>query len=103
MNFSLASTEIDDLLRTKFGVHLGAPTTSAPSQTGLISLSSNPSGADIEIDGVFVGTTPAEIPVAVGQRDIQITKRGFKPFDRKVEIITGAKQTISPELEPNGE
>jgi S1-C subfamily serine protease len=98
MNFSLASTEIDKMVQSKFGVNLGA--TSAPAVTGLLAVTSNPAGADVEIDGVFVGTTPAELPVAVGQRSVKVTKKGYKPFQRQLRVLAGGKQTLSPDLEP---
>ncbi len=99
MNFSLASTEIDKLIFAKFGVRLDA---TAPTQasTGLLKFTSTPSGADIVIDGVFLGTTPAELPTASGDRDVSVTKTGFKPFIRKVHVLAGANQTISVDLEP---
>lgn len=48
MGFSLASTEIDKLVQSKFGVALGSNSTQ--SATGLITVTSNPVGADVEID-----------------------------------------------------
>ena len=81
MNFALASTEIDKLVRSKFAVQLDA--NSAAAETGLVSLISSPSGADVEVDGVFLGSTPAELPLAAGERSLRITKKGFSPFERK--------------------
>lgn len=65
-----------------------------------ISVVSTPPGADIELDGIFVGTTPAELPVSAGQRTIKITKNGFAPFERRMLIVAGGKQTISADLQP---
>ena len=98
MNFALASSEVDKLVRLKFGVQLNAVDTA--NATGLISVSSNPSGADIEVDGVFLGDTPAELPMAAGDRALKITKRGFTTFERKLHVIPGGKQSVSAELEP---
>jgi serine protease Do len=97
MGFSLSSTEISKLVYSKFGVQLDGD--SAPSQVGSVSLTSNPSGADIEVDGVFVGTTPADLPIGSGERTVRITKNGFSSFERKVRIVAGAKQSISADLE----
>jgi serine protease Do len=97
MNFSLSSTEISKLVYSKFGVQLDGD--SAPSQVGSVSLTSNPSGADIEVDGVFVGTTPADLPIGSGERQVRITKNGFNSFERKIRIMAGAKQSISADLE----
>jgi serine protease Do len=97
MNFSLSSTEITKLVYAKFGVQLDGAAPSA--DVGSVSLVSNPSGADIEVDGVFVGTTPAELPMNAGVRTIRITKTGFDPFDRKMQIVSGGKQSVSADLQ----
>jgi serine protease Do len=98
MNFSLASTEIDSMLQSRFGVRLDSETAETQPQTGLVSVTSNPSGADIEVDGVFVGTTPAELPIPAGEHTIRVAKDGFTPFERKLHVIPAAKQSVSPEL-----
>jgi hypothetical protein len=99
MNFSLSSTEISKLVYSKFGVQLDGD--SAQSQGGSVSVTSNPSGADIEVDGIFVGTSPAELPISSGERTVRITKKGFDTFERKMQIVAGGKQTISADLESN--
>ena len=65
----------------------------------MVSLTSNPSGAEIEVDGVFLGSTPADLPLTVGQRKIKISKRGFKTYERVIQVLKGAAQRISVELE----
>jgi hypothetical protein len=42
-----------------------------------LQLESNPSGADIEIDGGFVGNTPSEVQVAEGEHTLTVKKPGF--------------------------
>lgn len=92
------STEVDKLVRLKFGVQLNAA--ESANGTGVISVSSNPSGADIEVDGAFLGNTPAEVPMAAGDRTLKITKKGFTTFERNVHVIPGGKQSVSAELDP---
>jgi len=98
MNFSLSSTEISKLVYSKFGVQLD---NSVSSHVGSVSLASNPSGADIEVDGVFIGTTPAELPINSGERTVRITKKGFSTFERKMQIAGGGKQSIVVDLVSN--
>jgi PEGA domain len=38
----------------------------SPASSTLLRLSSNPTGADIELDGSFVGQTPSSVPAAAG-------------------------------------
>ena len=54
-----------------------------------LAVSSDPAGADIEIDGNFVGNTPSTVGVAAGQHDITVKKSGFKPWDRKMMVSSG--------------
>jgi len=61
--------------------------------------SSSPPGADIEIDGTFVGNTPSSASVAPGDHTITITKEGYRPWERKIKVSTGNVK-ISPELKP---
>jgi serine protease Do len=97
INFSLASSEIADLLKSRFGTSL-APVAPAP-VLSTVAIISNPAGSDIEVDGVFLGNTPAEVPMAVGERTLKITKKGFKPWERKLQVVSGGKQTVSADLE----
>jgi PEGA domain len=43
-------------------------------------ITSIPTGADIKVDGAYVGTTPLEIELTCCFHDITISKRGFKPW-----------------------
>jgi hypothetical protein len=61
-----------------------------------------PVGADIEVDGVFVGNTPSELAVDPGAHTFKITKKGFKPFERAISIAAGSRPTITAELEKAG-
>ncbi len=67
----------------------------------LLDLASTPTGADIEIDGKFVGSTPSSISVSPGDHDIAVKKSGFADWIRKVTVSTG-HVNISAELTPVG-
>ncbi len=62
-------------------------------------ISSEPSGADIEIDGNFVGSTPSAIGVARGKHDLRISKNGYKIWARDFKSSTGDIK-IAAVLEP---
>jgi hypothetical protein len=61
-------------------------------------VASTPSGADIELDGSFVGSTPSTIGVPGGDHVISVKKNGYKPWERKLKTSTG-KLTIAADLE----
>ena len=68
------------------------------SSSAQIDIASTPSGADIEIDGKFVGNTPSTITVAQGDHEIAVKKNGFSLWDRKDSISSG-HININAELE----
>jgi len=72
----------------------GGPTGTAPvsSDQGAaaeLEVSSTPDGADIEIDGNFVGSTPSTLGVAAGPHQLSVKKAGFKPWERKITVSSG--------------
>ncbi|HEX4319752.1 MAG TPA: PEGA domain-containing protein [Acidobacteriaceae bacterium] len=81
----------------KFGVFAPTASSVVASQPAL-SIDSNPSGADIEIDGAFVGNTPSTINVASGSHDVSVKKKGFADWTKKLNV-TGGSIHLSAELE----
>ena len=63
-----------------------------------LSIASTPAGADIEVDGGFVGNTPSTIEVALGDHTITVSKSGFKSWERKLKV-TGGSVNLTAELE----
>ena len=77
-----------------------APESSATlAATARLSVSSSPAGADIELDGSFVGNTPSELSVTEGAHALEIKKAGFELWERKLKITTGSTVHINAELE----
>jgi len=76
--------------------------TSAPppiAQQSQLQISSDPAGADIEIDGNYVGNTPSSVAAAAGQHEISIKKPGFKTWERKITVSAG-QINVNAALEP---
>ncbi len=69
----------------------------APAQVSL-AIESTPPGADIEIDGAFVGNTPSTIPVAPGSHQIVVKKKGFSDWTRTMSL-TGGSAHLNAELD----
>ena len=59
---------------------------------------SNPDGADIEIDGSFVGNTPSSVELATGEHSVAIKKAGYEDWDRKLKV-TGGDIKLNAELQ----
>ena len=62
-------------------------------------ISSDPLGADIEIDGSFVGSTPSSVGVVAGEHSLRISKDGYKRWERTLKSSTGNIR-IAAVLEP---
>jgi hypothetical protein len=75
---------------------------SASSQTNptnaQLDIVSNPAGAEISVDGNFMGDTPSDITVSSGVHTVTITKHGYKPWERKL-TVSGGKINVTADLE----
>ena len=79
----------------------GAPATSAsPAQATKVSITSVPDGADIEIDGSFVGNTPSTAELTSGDHTISVKISGYKTWERKMKA-GGGDIRINAQLEKN--
>jgi len=82
---------------TRFAV---APATAsaAPAAQASLVIDSSPPGADIEIDGAFVGNTPSTVSVAPGSHQITLKNKGFADWTKSLNV-TGGNVHLSAELE----
>jgi hypothetical protein len=74
----------------------GAPAFAATpisSDVGVLILSSETTGAEIYIDGKFVGDAPTIISLASGLRQITIKSMGKKDWTREIEVMEGSQVT----------
>jgi hypothetical protein len=72
-----------------------------PAVDASIDITSSPSGADVEMDGSFVGNSPSNIGVSPGDHTISMKKNGYKIWERKIKVTSG-NVNITAELEPEG-
>jgi hypothetical protein len=79
----------------------GSPTPSdAPSNTlANITIKSVPPGADIDVDGKFMGSTPSTIQLTPGEHLISIEMDEMKEWQRTMTVTSGGNVTISATLE----
>jgi serine protease Do len=66
-----------------------------------VMIKSDPEGADIIIDGNFVGNTPSSVLVKSGEHTIVIEKPGYKKWDRFIRIDPRSNITLNATLDPN--
>ncbi len=82
----------------KFSV---APTTGAAPAAAEASIvvGSTPPGADIAVDGAFVGNTPSTLSIALGAHEVTVSKKGYSDWDRKLNV-TGGNIHLDADLGP---
>ena len=66
-------------------------------------LSSNPTGAEITIDGNYVGNTPTLIKLRPGTHSIRMTMPGYAPWVRSIETAAGESRNFAATLEKTGQ
>src|SRR5271168_4903913 len=71
----------------------------AAAPTGKLSITSVPDGADIEVDGSFVGNTPSDVQIAEGDRIVTVKKAGFKDWQRTLKVSGGSSVHLNAALE----
>jgi hypothetical protein len=76
----------------------GAPL--APvSPKGSVAVSSSPAGADVYLDGEFVGSCPAALKLSQGKHNITVKLAGFKDWTRDITIQEGSDVQVTATLE----
>lgn len=66
-----------------------------------LTLTSTPDGAEVEIDGAFVGSTPSTIPIASGDHTVRVSKKGYQPYERRLRV-NGGSISVHADLEAGG-
>ncbi|HEY1581037.1 MAG TPA: PEGA domain-containing protein [Terracidiphilus sp.] len=74
-----------------------APQAAPPAQASL-SVVSTPAGADVEVDGNFVGNTPSTLSLTPGSHQIAVKKKGFVDWTKTL-TITGGNINLNAELQ----
>ena len=78
-------------LRTKLDALAKGPST--------LSVVSDPTGAEVRIDGEVVGQTPLDRPVVPGKRVLRVSKEGYIAIEREVTFVEGVQESVSFELD----
>ncbi|MEO8436533.1 MAG: PEGA domain-containing protein [Pyrinomonadaceae bacterium] len=75
------------------------PPDSMTTNVATIIVRSDPNGAEITIDGKFMGTTESTLKLAPGEHTVSIGKSGFKEWNRTITLNAGSSITIDATLE----
>ncbi len=66
-------------------------------QPATVTIKSDPDGADIELDGSFIGNTPTTLQIPPGPHSIAVVK-GSAKWERLIQIQPGANLTLNATL-----
>jgi hypothetical protein len=74
--------------------HYASP---ADARGARVQVTSQPGGADIEVDGAFMGSTPSSLELSPGAHTVRVVKKGYETWQRKIKV-TGGEINLSAEL-----
>jgi diacylglycerol kinase family enzyme len=63
-----------------------------------LTITSEPTGAEIEIDGEFIGNTPTTVTAKQGKVVVKVKKAGFQPWERTLTLNPGDRRTLNAEI-----
>jgi hypothetical protein len=63
-----------------------------------LTVTSEPTGAEIEIDGEFIGNTPTTVTAKEGSMTVNVRKAGFQLWHRTLKLNAGDKRTLHAEM-----
>jgi hypothetical protein len=75
-----------------------APSAPQASAQASLVIDSTPPGADIEIDGAFVGNTPSTVTASPGSHQVAVKRKGFTDWTKTLNVTGGTIHLIA-ELE----
>ena len=75
----------------------------SPDAVASVQLSSDPSGAEITIDGSYAGNTPSLIKLRPGTHSIRMTMPGYSPWVRSIETAAGESRNFAATLDKTGQ
>lgn len=76
-----------------------ASTGAAEPAKGTVNFSSNPTGADILVDGDFVGNSPAALKLAAGKHTVVVRMSGYTDWSREITVQSGSEVQLTANLE----
>ncbi|MBH25630.1 MAG: hypothetical protein CMH57_14500 [Myxococcales bacterium] len=67
--------------------------------SGIVIIDTRPAGAQVLVDGEYLGETPFEGEVQSGARRIQVQLAGYERYERQADVVAGETYFIDLKLE----
>lgn len=71
----------------------------AESPKGTINVSSTPAGADVLVDGDFVGNSPAALKLTPGKHTVTVKMSGYRDWSKEIAVQSGSEVQLTAILE----
>jgi len=75
------------------------PAVAEATEASSVVVKSTPDGADITVDGKYMGSTESTLRLAPGDHTISIQKAGYKPWQRRMTVNSSGNVTVDATLE----
>jgi hypothetical protein len=74
-------------------------TESAEPAKGTVNVSSNPTGADVLVDGEFVGNSPAVLKLSPGKHTVTVKMSGHSDWSKEITVQSGSEVQLTASLD----
>lgn len=64
-----------------------------------VEFKSVPPGAEITVDGYFLGKTPMTTQIPLGKHLVSITKWGYQSWEQELDVTKGSSPSVDPKLQ----
>lgn len=100
IGFALSSTDLIEVLHRFYPAvsASNSPTNQTPEGNGTLTVSSDPDGAEIYLDGKFLGNTSATLKLPIGPHTVQLKCPGHTDWERSIEILKDSQLNLKAQL-----
>jgi len=100
IGFALSSNDLIEVLHRFYPAVTAPPSPprEATGEFGTVTVSSDPDGADVYLDGKFVGNTPAVLKIPVGEHAVRLTSPNRTDWQRAVEMLKDSEINLKAKL-----
>jgi hypothetical protein len=75
-----------------------SPSAASEPARGTVNISSNPPGADVLVDGEFVGNSPSILKLAPGKHNVTVKSPGYQDWSKEVAVQPGSEVQLTANL-----
>lgn len=99
LNFALSAQDLINVLKRFYPEADMSAKTAQEDGFGSVNVSSDPAGADIYLDGQFVGNTPSQLHLSAGAHKIRIQSENTKSWERNLNVLKDSEVSVRAKLE----